>query len=330
MSNSEQDNRGELHDEQKKILVTGGNGLVGSAIQSIKDEYKYEFIFANSQMCDLRNLNDTKYLFKVYKPDYVIHLAANVGGLYKNINQKTEMFEDNLLINLNVIKCCHLFKVKKCIAVLSTCVFPDKIEYPINETSLHNGPPHFSNEGYAYAKRMLEIQCKLYNEQYGDNFICVIPTNIYGPNDNFSLEDGHVIPSLINKCYLAKQKNEPFVIKGSGKPLRQFIYSEDLAKLIMIILEKYTEKESIILSVSEKDEVSIKQVAEIIAETNNVSTLSFDVTSSDGQYKKTADNTRLISFIKEENIIFNFTSIKEGIKQTVKWFNENYDIQVRK
>ncbi len=316
---------------KEKILVTGGYGLVGMAIQTICKDYDYEFIFLDSKMCDLRNLNDTKYLFKVYNPDYVIHLAANVGGLYKNINQKTEMFEDNLLINLNLIKCCHLFKVKKCVAVLSTCVFPDKVDYPINESSLHIGPPHSSNEGYAYAKRMLEIQCKLYNEQYGDNFVCVIPTNIYGPNDNFSLEDGHVIPSLIHKCYLAKKENKLFIVKGSGSPLRQFIYSEDLAKLIMIILEKYTEKEStgswpsIILSVSEKDEISIRDVSELILNSNKYNNIQFDTNCSDGQYKKTADNTRLMSFIKEKNINFNFTSIKEGIQKTVDWFNENYD-----
>lgn len=307
-----------------RILVTGGYGLVGMSIQSIQHHYNYDFIFVNSQMCDLRKLSDTKYLFKTYNPDYVIHLAANVGGLYKNINQKTEMFEDNLLINLNVIKCCHLYKVKKCISVLSTCVFPDKVNYPINESSLHDGPPHSSNEGYAYAKRMIEVHSRLYNEQYDENFISVIPTNIYGPNDNFSLQDGHVIPSLIHKCYLAKQKNEPFVIKGSGKPLRQFIYSEDLAKLIMIILEKYQEKESIILSVSEKDEISIKEVAEMIAEANEYSNIAFDAASSDGQYKKTADNTRLMSFIEKEN--FSFTPIKEGIQKTVQWFNENYSI----
>ena len=311
------------------ILVTGGYGLVGMAVQNIQHNYKYKFIFVNSQMCDLRNLNDTKYLFKTYKPDYVIHLAANVGGLYKNMNQKTEMFEDNLLINLNVIKCCHLYKVKKCVSVLSTCVFPDKVNYPIQESSLHDGPPHFSNEGYAYAKRMLEVHSRLYNEQYGDNFICVIPTNIYGPHDNFSLVDGHVIPSLINRCYKAKLNNEPFVIKGSGSPLRQFIYSEDLAKLIMIILEKYNtchkiQKENIILSVSEKDEISIKEVAEIIAHEHSHTNIEFDTVSSDGQYKKTADNTNLVSFIEKENIDFKFTSIKEGIKKTVEWFLQNY------
>lgn len=311
------------------ILVTGGYGLVGMAVQNIQHNYKYKFIFVNSQMCDLRNLNDTKYLFKTYKPDYVIHLAANVGGLYKNMNQKTEMFEDNLLINLNVIKCCHLYKVKKCVSVLSTCVFPDKVNYPIQESSLHDGPPHFSNEGYAYAKRMLEVHSRLYNEQYGDNFICVIPTNIYGPHDNFSLVDGHVIPSLINRCYKAKLNNEPFVIKGTGSPLRQFIYSEDLAKLIMIILEKYNtchkiQKENIILSVSEKDEISIKEVAEIIAHEHTHANIEFDTVSSDGQYKKTADNTNLVSFIEKENIDFKFTSIKEGIKKTVEWFLQNY------
>ena len=130
---------------------------------------------------------------------------------------------------------------------------------------LHQGEPHNSNEGYAYAKRMLEIQSKKYCEEFKDNFICIIPTNIYGENDNFSLEDGHVIPALIHKCYLAKNNNKKFVVRGSGKALRQFIYSKDLAELIMWVLDKYDDRENIILSVSEKDEVSIEYVARLIA-----------------------------------------------------------------
>ena len=120
--------------------------------------------------------------------------------------------EKNILINMNVLKVCHEIKVKKLVSCLSTCIFPDKTSYPIDETMLHDGPPHTSNDAYAYAKRMLEIQSKAYQQQYDDNFICVIPTNIYGEHDNYSIECGHVIPALIHKCYLAKQENKPFVV----------------------------------------------------------------------------------------------------------------------
>lgn len=309
-----------------KILVTGGSGLVGKAIQSLVENDENEYLFLNSKTCDLTDYSKTLQTFQDFSPDQVIHLAAYVGGLYKNMHYKAEMFENNVLINMNVLKASHISNCGKVICCLSTCIFPDKTSYPIDETMLHNGPPHYSNDAYAYAKRMLEIQCKIYREQHGKNFVCVIPTNIYGENDNFSLEDGHVIPSLIHKCFLCKQKNEPFVVRGSGNPLRQFIYSLDLAKLILIILKDYQYNESIILSVSEKDEVSIKEVATIIANKYNyVEHMVFDESYSDGQYKKTADNKKLLTYLRNEDIDFQFTNIREGIEKTIDWFIWNYN-----
>jgi GDP-L-fucose synthase len=307
-----------------KVLVTGGTGLVGSALKSISGDYEnYTFFFLSSKDCDLTNYEKTLNLFERIRPKFVIHLAANVGGLFKNMNQKVQMYEVNTLINLNVLKCAHEVGVKKCVSCLSTCIFPDKTEYPIDETMLHNGAPHSSNDCYAYAKRMLEVHSKAYKEQYGDNFVCVIPTNIYGPVDNFSLEDGHVIPALIHKCYLAKESGEDFVVRGSGSPLRQFIYSTDLAKLMMWVLEKYEEDGSIILSVGENDEVSIKDVAmEIGRSFDYKDRIVFDTTFSDGQYKKTADNHKLMNLIGD----FEFIGIEEGIKRSVEWFVENYEV----
>jgi len=304
------------------VLVTGGTGLIGKAIENISKDYNYLFIFIGSQNCDLTNSEQTNNLFEKIKPDYVIHLAAFVGGLFKNMNHKVDMYEKNILINNNVLKYAHKYKVKKVVSCLSTCIFPDNTTYPIDESMLHNGPPHHSNDAYAYAKRMLEVQSMAYQQQYDDNFICVIPTNIYGPNDNYSLEDGHVIPSLIHRCYINKENNEKFMVKGSGKPLRQFIYSKDLAKLIIWTLEKYDKKESIILSVDEKDEVSIEHVAQLIAKCFDYEdNLTFDTKFSDGQYKKTACNKKLMNLIGD----FNFTTIDIGIKDSVKWFIKNYE-----
>jgi GDP-L-fucose synthase len=305
-----------------KILVTGGSGLVGKAIEKISINYQYDFIFISSKDCDLTNFQQTQLIFEKYKPQYVIHLAAYVGGLFKNMKHKVDMYEKNININNNVLKCCHDFKVKKLISCLSTCIFPDNTPYPINEEMLHNGPPHHSNDAYAYAKRMLEIHSKAYQQQYNDNFICIIPTNIYGPNDNYSLEEGHVIPSLIHRCYINKKNNEKFIVRGTGKPLRQFIFSIDLAKLIMWTLEEYNEKESIILSVKESDEVTIEYVAREIAKCYEYENeLIFDTSFSDGQYKKTADNKKLMSRINN----FNFTNIEKGIQESVSWFQKNYN-----
>jgi len=304
-----------------KILVTGGSGMVGSAIQSISKNYNYDFIFMSSKECDLTNYEQTKQFFCENNPDYVIHLAACVGGLYKNMTYKVDMFEKNTLINFNVLKICHELNIKKVVSCLSTCIFPDKTTYPINETMLHSGPPHHSNDAYAYAKRMLEIHSKAYQEQYGHNFICVIPTNIYGPNDNYHLQDAHVIPALIHKCYLNKKAGEKFIVRGTGKPLRQFIYSEDLAKLFMWVLENYHQSESIILSVGEQEEVSIKYVAEKIAKCFDYQhMIEFDSSFSDGQYKKTADNSKLIQLYGE----YKFISIDEGIRKSIEWFITNY------
>jgi GDP-L-fucose synthase len=305
------------------ILVTGGTGMVGSAIKSISENYsKYQFIYISSKNYDLTNFESTNKMFEDYHPEYVIHLAACVGGLYKNMNQKVDMFEKNLQINYNVVKCSYLYKVKKMIACLSTCIFPDKIIYPIDETMLHNGPPHASNDAYAYAKRMLELQCRLYRENYGCNFVCVIPTNIYGKYDNYSLEDGHVLPALIHKCFLAKKNNVDFIIRGTGKPLRQFIYSEDLAKLMLRILFMENMIDNIILSVPEKDEVSIETVAFSIAKCFNYEQyVIFDNNYSDGQFKKTASNEKMSHLFPE----FKFTEFDNGIQETINWFVKNFD-----
>jgi GDP-L-fucose synthase len=306
---------------KKTLLITGGSGLVGNGIKSISNNYpNYEFIYISSKDYNLSLMKDTIKMFENLKPTHVIHLAACVGGLYKNMNNKVEMLEKNLMINYNVVKCCHNYKVEKLIACLSTCIFPDKVTYPINESMLHDGPPHHSNDAYAYAKRMLHIQCKAYRENFGDNFVCITPTNIYGSHDNFDLENGHVLPVLIHKCFLAKKEGIDFVVRGTGSPLRQFIYSEDLGRLIMWTLENYND-DNIILSVPEDHEISILDLAKIIAENFDYSDkLVCDPSYSDGQYKKTVSADKIIELIDN----FKFTDIKSGIKKTVEWFIKNY------
>jgi GDP-L-fucose synthase len=309
-----------------KVLVTGGSGLVGHAIQNIQFNYlKYSFVFATSKECNLTKYEETYNYFKQIKPDYVIHLAANVGGLYKNMNQKLTMLDDNMNMNMNVLKCCHLFNVKKVVSCLSTCIFPDKTTYPINEDMLHDGPPHHSNDAYAYSKRLLDIYSKMYREQYGKQFICVIPTNIYGPHDNYHLENAHVIPALIHQCYLAKKENRPFIVRGDGSPLRQFIYSKDLAKLLIWTLDTYSKCDNLILSVGEEAEVSIGCVAEEIANAMEFpNDIVFDTSYANGQYKKTADNSKLMEELQNTEETFTFTSLSQGIKESVSWFITNY------
>lgn len=310
------------------IMVTGGSGLVGKGIEEYikqttpsNSHHDDQWIFLSSKDGDLRDAEATKAIFIKYKPTHVIHLAAAVGGLFKNMRLKVEMFRDNVAINDNILASCHQFKVLKCVSCLSTCIFPDKTTYPIDETMVHSGPPHFSNEGYAYAKRMIDVLNRAYNQEYGCRFTSVIPTNIYGPHDNYNLEDSHVIPGLIHKCHIAISNHADFVIMGSGKPLRQFIYSVDLAKLLVWTLDNYEELDPIILSVGEEDEVSIGDVATWIAESMDFKgKLVFDTSKADGQYKKTASNKKLMKLYPD----LTFTPIREGIKKSCQWFLENH------
>lgn len=315
-----------------KVLITGSSGLVGYALKKLCETLntansKDTYIYLRSSDCDLTNYDKTLQTFKFFSPDTIVHLAAKVGGLFKNMNEKVEMFEDNLIMNYNVVKAAHEANVPKLIGCLSTCIFPDAVKYPISESDLHLGAPHISNFGYAYAKRSLETHCALYREQYKRNYFCIIPTNIYGENDNFNLEDAHVIPALIHKCYLAKLKKRPFVVSGTGTPLRQFIYSQDIAALIYTLIHTSRQDLSnIILSVPESGEVSIAHVATVIAkEFDYESMMTYDTTKSDGQYKKTASNDLLQNFLATEAPDFKFTPIELGIKKSVKWFTDNYD-----
>ncbi|CAE6486291.1 unnamed protein product [Rhizoctonia solani] len=318
------------------ILVTGGSGLVGAAIKYIIETEPEgsrfgkrageKWVFASSSEGDLRDPAATTALFEKYKPTHVIHLAALVGGLFKNMKYKLTFLRDNVRINDNVLETSHQIKVKKLISCLSTCVFPDKVEYPLDENKIHLGPPHDSNFGYAHAKRMVDVQNHAYNEEFGDNFTSAIPTNVFGPHDNFDLEDSHVIPGLIHKCYLAKKNKTPFVVSGTGKPLRQFIYSRDLAKLFIWMLRDYESVEPLILSVGEDEEVSIKSVADAIVKAVGFEgEYKFDTTRADGQFRKPASNKKLLELTGG----FEFTPFDKALDETVKWFLEHYNSGAR-
>uniref|UniRef100_A0A182RTC6 GDP-L-fucose synthase n=1 Tax=Anopheles funestus TaxID=62324 RepID=A0A182RTC6_ANOFN len=321
----------------KVVLVTGGTGLIGKAIQTvIKEENPADerWIFVGSKDADLTNLTATREMFLKHQPTHVVHLAAMVGGLFHNMNNNLDFFRKNMLINDNILLLSHELKVKKVVSCLSTCIFPDKTSYPIDETMIHNGPPHDSNFGYSHAKRMIDVLNRAYNQQYGDMFTSVVPCNVFGPHDNFVPGVSHVIPGMIHRLHelmFVKNTDQPqeskeFSVYGTGKPLRQFIYSLDLAKLFIWVLRQYDSVEPIILSVDESAEVSIAQLAESLAKAFEFKgKLEFDTTKADGQYKKTASNAKLRKLLPD----FQFTDFDVAIKETVKWYTANYD-QARK
>ena len=294
-------------------LVTGGTGLVGSAINAD--------IKLSSNDVDLKNWESTLRFFKDIKPTEVIHCAARVGGLGGNMNHKGEFFYENIMINTNVLEACRQVGVKKVVSFLSTCVFPDDVEYPLSEEKVHLGEPHSSNYPYAYAKRMADIQIRAYKEQYGVEYFTVIPTNIYGPNDNFDIKNGHVLPSLIHKCHLAQQSNTDFVIWGSGEPTREFVFSKDIGKFANWAIDNYKEVEPIIVSTT--DPIKIKDVVGLIVEYMNFKgNVVWDRDKPDGQYRKPSSIEKLKSYLPD----FEFTSIEDGLKETIEWFYENYEV----
>lgn len=315
----------------KKVLVTGGKGLLGYALKQVvsqQNDANVEFVFVDIEDANLCDFAQVKNLFSRVEPTGVIHLAADVGGLYKNLAHGVEMFENNLLMNMHVMQCSKIFGVEKLISCLSTCTFPEPslskhISLPIDETMIHLGPPHPSNESYAYAKRMVDVQSRYYRKQYGCNFVTLAPTNIFGPNDNYAYQSSHVIPSLIRKCYEAVENHTDFIVLGTGKPLRQFVYSLDLAKLFLWAFFYYDEENPLILSPSASEEVSIGEVAQLIANAFGYKKqLVFDHAYSDGQFQRTVSNAKL----RQLNSSFKFTPIGEAIAYSVEWYKSNLSV----
>lgn len=323
-----------------KVLITGSSGLVGNSIKKSDKKSDIEFIYWSSKDCNLLNYEEVYNKLIELQPDIIVNLAANVGGLFKNLNKNVEMFEDNIQMNMNILRLSKKIGVKMVISCLSTCIFPDKTEYPIKEEYLNNGIPHYSNNGYAYAKRFIDIYTGLMNVENSETlFVNLSPTNIYGENDNYNLNDAHVIPALIHRGYLSS--GGEFEIKGSGKALRMFIYSDDLAKIILEFINFYAEdklnkmKDLINITrenqlnynfiVADKDEITIKYIAEIIAEQFNINKLTFNTNYPDGQYRKPVDNTRLKELFKLYNKNLEFVDFKEKLIETCNYFKNNYN-----
>jgi GDP-L-fucose synthase len=302
-----------------KVLVTGGTGLVGSAIK----HFRPDWIYIGTKECDLRNYEETSKYFSDVKPTHVIHLAARVGGLFRNLREPVEMFQDSMNMNINVLKCSKEVGVQKVISILSTCIFPDQIEYPLTEEKVHDGPPHYSSEGYAYAKRMLECLSRYYNS----NYTCVTPVNIYGPNDNYNPENSHVIPGIMYKMTRAGTDN--LELKGTGDPLRQFMYSRDFARvLVELTILKDNLPQNLIVAPPCEDECSIKEIAGLIKEIANFSgevIFENDLTN-DGQYRKTASAAKFNALFPE----FKFTDMKVALEHTYKDYIKNININRHK
>ncbi len=304
----------------KKILVTGSDGLVGSAIRNISHIYpQYEFYFSSHNNKDLTKENDILSLFDNIKPQYIIHAAARVGGIGRNLSSPAQQFRDNILMNTHMIHYAHEFDVEKMIVFSSACVFPEDTEI-IKEEDMHGGPPFHAHWSYAHAKRMVDVQIGAYKQQYEiKNYCSVIPGNMFGEKDNFDLDDGHVIPSLIHKCYLAKKNNSIFEVWGDGSATREFLYAQDVAKVCIELFKNELPQR---LIVSAEKEHSIKEIAEKICNIFNfpIENIKWLLDKPSGQTERPSDHTLFRKYFSD----FRFTDIDIALKNTIEWFNKNY------
>jgi len=302
---------------KRKILTTGTTGLLGSEIIALESTA----IGISSKECDLTETNHAILTLEDGQVDTVIHCAARVGGVKANTDYVADFFDDNVKMNMNVLDACRERNLKL-VSVLSTCIYPDApyVKYPLTEDQLHMGPPHPSNFGYAYAKRMLEVQSRAYRQQHGCNFISVIPNNLYGPNDNYDLNSGHVIPALIRKFHEAiVSKKREVIIWGSGKPLREFTFARDAASIILWLAQNYDGE--LPVNIGNPQQVSIENLALTISgEMNYQGTIRFDTSKPDGQFKKPSSNEYLRSLGWKGE----YTSLREGLKETIKSFRSRY------
>tara|TARA_R100000544_G_C2225799_1_gene60587 strand:- start:725 stop:1615 length:891 start_codon:yes stop_codon:yes gene_type:complete len=289
----------------KRILVTGGSGLVGKHLQEILPSATY----LSSKDCDLTDIKMVRWMISSYTPDVVIHLAAKVGGIQDNIKYPADYFDDNVLMNTNILKVCKEYDVKRFVGILSTCIYPNIVEnYPMTEEDLFIGPPPPTNFSYAFAKRCLAVQVDAYNKQFGTKYNYLIPCNLYGDYDNLHDESKmHFITALLNKIKNAKGKQ--LNLLGTGKPLRQFMYAGDLARIIKEVIDKdITES----FNVAPDFNYSINEMAEVALEvTENDYKIVYDRPELDGQYRKDVSNKKLLGIFPN----FKFTQLKIGLKQ---------------
>lgn len=301
-----------------RVLVTGGTGMVGSAFKKVKTEH--DLILVGSANYDLRCDRETERMFRDIAPDAVIHLAARVGGVKGNTDFVADFFFENIMMNTNLLNTAKAFRTQKVISLLSTCIYPDNPTYPLTEGQIHSGEPHSSNFGYAYAKRMLEVHSRAIRQQYGLNYITAVPNNLYGPNDNFDLENGHVIPAIIRKAKESNDSGKRLSLWGSGRPLREFTYSEDIANILLFLLKNYDSP--VPINIGSTKEVSIRDVCEIICrEVGYSGDIDWDLTKPEGQFKKPSSNQKLIDLGWSSN---SYTPLYIGLKQTCRWFLKNY------
>ncbi|MAG25847.1 hypothetical protein CMI47_09740 [Candidatus Pacearchaeota archaeon] len=300
------------------ILVTGGSGFLGQRLKLLQPDWMY----VSSAECDLTDASQVEQLFGDISPTAIVHLAARVGGIKENINNQGTFFYENTMMNTNVLQCAYKSGVERVLSSLSTCAYPDQMEhYPFTEESFFKGPPAETNFAYGISKRGLQVQSCAYRKQYGVNYSTFSPSNLYGPGDHFGKENSHFVAALVHKVAMAKGGDD-IELWGSGLPLRQQLYVDDLCEIIPVLLEEHNTQEPLIVAPSQN--LSILQMARTLTEqVEKRVAISFNG-KMDGQFRKDGDNTKFLKLVGG----YMFTPFQEGIKKTYDWYIENGDLSV--
>ncbi len=310
-----------MMEKNSKIYVAGHRGLVGSAIVRELGAQGYTNIIKRTRAeLDLMNQEASEKFFKNEKPEYVFCAAAKVGGIGANKSQKADFIFENLQVQNNLINNAYKFGAKKLLFLGSSCIYPRQSPQPIKEEYLLTGPLEETNDAYAVAKIAGIIMCQSYNKQYGTNFISVMPTNLYGINDNFDLENAHVLPSLLRKFHEAKINKQPKVeVWGTGSPMREFLYVDDLASAVVFLMNTYDGSE--IVNIGTGEDCTIKELAEMIKEAVGYEgQIYWNTSKPDGTPRKLLDVSRLAKLGWKYK-----TDFKTGLKKTYEWYTKNFN-----
>lgn len=310
-------------EKNAKIYVAGHRGMVGSSIvRALQNQGYQQIIGKTSAELDLKNQQAVYDFFEKEKPEYVFLAAAKVGGIVANNTYRADFLFENLAIQNNIIHASYVHKVKKLMFLGSSCIYPKLAPQPLKETYLLTGPLEPTNEPYAIAKIAGIKMCEAYRDQYGCDFISVMPTNLYGPNDNYSLENSHVLPAMIRKFHEAKVNNQPEItLWGTGTPMREFLHADDLASACLFLMESYSDKE--LVNVGTGEDVTIKELAQIVKEiVDYKGAIVWDTNRPDGTPRKLMDVSKLHALGWKHSI-----DLKEGIQLAYQDFLENASIR---
>jgi GDP-L-fucose synthase len=304
-----------------RVFVAGHRGLVGSAVvRRLEQEGFTRILTATREQLDLRDQAAVNYWFRANRPEYVFLVAGTVGGILANSTRPAEFIYDNMMIHATVVHAAHLFPVKRLLYLGSSCIYPRDCPQPMREEQLLSGALEPTNEPYAIAKIAGIKLCQAYRKQYGCDFISAMPTNLYGPNDNFDLASSHVLPALIRKFHDAKVEGRTEVpIWGTGSPRREFLHVDDLADACLFLMRRYDAGEHV--NVGTGEDLTIRELAEMVRDiVHSGATLAFDASKPDGTPKKLLDVSRLHALGWRHRI-----GLREGIESSYRWFLENHD-----